>query len=75
MKGTARIRIWEGKGALVWRALPTPTFTTGNNFKDEAAELFSQALSVRGRGWVQPSHVGDIPGDLGYVGVALGIGK
>nr|XP_023483924.1 leucine-rich repeat-containing protein 74A isoform X1 [Equus caballus] len=42
---TGRAGIREGKAALVWRASPTPTFPPGNNFKDEAAELLSQALS------------------------------
>lgn len=72
---TGRAGIWEGKAALVWRASPTPTFPPGNNFKDEAAELLSQALSVRSTGWVHPSHMGDVLGRSGGPGVALGRGK
>lgn len=58
----------EAKGAHARRALLTPTFNTGNNFKDESAELLCQALSVRSRGWGQPSCGGAVPGDLGTWG-------
>lgn len=61
----------EGKGARVRTTVQTPTFTTGNNFKDESAELFCQALSVRHEGVGATSLVGDGPGRWGGSGGGL----
>ena len=71
-EGTGRARLWESEGALAWTEFLTPSFITGNNFRDESAELLCLALSVRSRAWVQPGHVRDVPGDLGDLGGAAG---
>ena len=73
---TGRARMQEGEGALVWTALQTPTFTTGNNFKDESAELFCQAFSVSNKGAGATQPCGGWPWEVwGIWRVALGIEK